>query len=102
MDNTERPRRQPNNSRPSEPRKRKPIARPRSDISWSEVDNQILRDAIVSVCDNGAAIILGKTTDGGALSITVLDGNDKIREWPHTVEETENTLRWLVDMFANN
>ena len=100
MDNTTKPQRRPNNPATNGQRQRKAGPRPRAIVSWSEIDNQVLRDAIVSVCDNGAAIILGKTTDGGALSITVLDGNDKIREWPHSIEDTENTLRWLVDMFA--
>jgi hypothetical protein len=102
MDNANKPQRRPNNPATSGKRERKTGPRPRSTVSWSEVDNQLLRDAIVSICDNGAAVIFGKTTDGGALSITVLDGNDKIREWPHSIEDVENTLRWLVDMFSTD
>lgn len=73
--------------------------RPGTSVTWSDIPNQLLRDAIVAVADNGAAIMLGRTSDGGALSITVLDGQDKIREWPHSVDDCETTLRWLIDMF---
>jgi hypothetical protein len=75
---------------------------PRSTISWGDVPNQLLRDAVVAVTDAGAAFLISTTTDRGALSITVLDGNDKIREYPHNVDEAELTLRWLVSMFASD
>lgn len=82
---------------------RKPPARsPRQTVEWDGVPNQLLRDAICAVTGRGAAIMLSRTTDGGALSITVLDGGERIKEYPRDVDECEQTLRWLVDMFSSD
>lgn len=86
---------------PNNPSGGKRIApRERTTITWGEIDNGLLRNAVCAVADNGAAILLGKTSDGGALSIKVFDGNDKVEEWPHSVADCESTLRWLIEMFA--
>lgn len=82
---------------------RKPTApRPRQTVGWDSVSNQILRDAICAVTGRGAAIMLSRTSDGGALSITVLDGSERIKEYPRDSDECEATLRWLVDMFSDD
>jgi hypothetical protein len=96
------PRREPNPKRPGGSKQR-PI-RPREihTADWSEVQNQAIRDVVVAVTHAGAAIMFGRTSDKGAFSITVLDGDERIREWPHTVEECESTIRWLLDMFATD
>lgn len=92
---------EPNRNGPSEDRGRDYSRRPVDPISWSDISNQELRDAVCAITDQGAAILLGTTTDRGALSITVLDGDQRIREWPHTAEETSKVLRWLVAMFSS-
>lgn len=89
-----------NNNGPSHSRQRDYSRRPVDPIGWGEADNQQLRDCICAVTDAGAAIMLGRTSDGGALSITVLDGEQRIREWPHSAEELGKTLSWLTKMFA--
>lgn len=96
------PRREPNPKRPAGG-KRRPI-RPREihTADWSEVPNQAIRDVVVAITNAGAAIMFGRTSDKGAFSITVLDGDERIREWPHTAEECESTIRWLLDMFATD
>jgi hypothetical protein len=71
-------------------------------VSYDGVSNQLLRDTIVAVTDAGAAILLSRTADRGAFSVQVYDGNERIREWPHTVEELESVLGWLRDMFASD
>lgn len=81
----------------------KPPARsPRKTVEWDSIPNQLLRDAICAVTGRGAAIMLSRTTDGGALSITVLDGSERIKEYPRDSDECEATLRWLVDMFSGD
>lgn len=96
------PAREPNIRRNAEQRKRDFSKRPQKSVQWSEVGNQLLRDTVCAIADSGAAIMFGRTSDGGAYSITVLDGDSKIREWPHTVDECETTLRWLVQMFSTD
>lgn len=71
-------------------------------VSYDSIDNQLLRDTVVSVTNAGAAILLGRTSDGGAFTIQVYDGNERIREWPHTSEEAEAVLTWLRDMFSSD
>jgi hypothetical protein len=75
---------------------------PRQTVEWDSVPNQLLRDAICAVTGRGAAIMLSRTSDGGALSITVLDGGERIKEYPRDADECEATLRWLVDMFSSD
>jgi hypothetical protein len=62
----------------------------------------LLRNAVVAVADAGAAIQLSKTSDGGALVIHVYDGANKVDEYPRRVDEVEDTLRWLVNMFTDD
>lgn len=45
--------------------------------------------------------MFGVTTDGGAYSICVLHGSQKVKEYPHTTEECEAVLANLTDWFAN-
>lgn len=79
-----------------------PVRGPRKTVEWDSIPNQLLRDAICAVTGRGAAIMLSRTTDGGALSITVLDGGERIKEYPRDSDECEATLRWLVDMFSSD
>jgi hypothetical protein len=92
----------PNTGRPAGPNRRDFATRPREKVSWSEINNQLIRDAIVAVCGAGAAIQLSETSDGGALSIRVYDGDNAVKEYPHTVDEAEKTLTWLVGMFSGD
>lgn len=94
------PRRQPNNKRSSGSRTRVADNRPKHIADWTEIGNQQLRDAICAITASGGAIMFGLTSDRGAYSITVLDGDQRIREWPHTPEECTDTLGWLVQMFS--
>lgn len=71
-------------------------------VSWADVDNQILRDSVVAVTGEGAAIMFGQTSDGGALSLLVLDGSEKIKQYPNSVESAESVLRWITQMYSND
>lgn len=89
------------NRRPIATKERSQSRRFRSNpVSYAECDNQLLRDTVVAITENGAAVLLGRTSDGGAFTVQVYDGNDKISEYPHTVEELEAVLRWLCSMFS--
>ena len=43
-------------------------------VSASDCEATILRDCIGAVTDTGDAIMFGRTTDGGALSVSVYSG----------------------------
>lgn len=58
-----------------------------SGASWSEVNPDELLHFITKWCDAGNCAIFGKTSDGGALSITAIAGSDRYREWPKNGEE---------------
>lgn len=71
-----------------------------SSITWADIPNQLIRDALVSVCDNGASIMFSRTSDGGALGVRVFDGDQILKEYPHTVEEAAQVLGYLVDVYG--
>lgn len=74
--------------------------RPVIEIHWSDIDATTLRLAVDSATRAGAAIMFGRTTDGGALSVCILDGPDKIKEYPHSASEAEALLRAVSEEFA--
>jgi len=96
------PKKHPNTGGRAGNGKRNFAGRPATHVSWSEVANQLLRDAIVAITDAGGAFLIGRTSDGGALSMQVLDGDERIKEYPHTVDECEALLRWLISMYSSD
>lgn len=50
-----------------------------------QVDPTKLHNAIGACVHAGAAIMFGRTQDGGAFSVVILDGADKVKEYPNTV-----------------
>lgn len=67
---------------------------------WGDIDPTTLRLAIDAVTRAGGAIMLGLTSDGGAYSICVLQGNEKAKEYPHGKLEAEETLKALADWYV--
>lgn len=80
--------------------KRGYIGRQRASIAWDEIPQHDIGDLVQSITGAGCAVILGKTSDGGALSITILDGDERYREWPHTTEEFAEVLAWVVGRYS--
>lgn len=74
--------------------------RPAIEIHWSDLDASKLRGAVDAVTRMGGAIILGVTSDGGALSICILDKDTKIREYPHTAVEAEVVLDAIMEEYT--
>lgn len=44
--------------------------------------------------------MLGRTSDGGALSVCILDGDTKIKEYPHTADEVADVVQAIIDEYA--
>ena len=74
--------------------------RPAIEIHWSDVDAQKLRGAVDALTRRGCAVILGVTSDGGALSVCILDKDTKIREYPHTGLEAEQLLDVILEEYT--
>jgi hypothetical protein len=45
--------------------------------------------------------MFGRTSDGGALSVCILDGDTKIKEYPHTAEEATTVLKAVAEEFVD-
>ena len=71
-----------------------------SPVFWSDIDPGVMRLCIDAVARSGGAIMLGTTSDGGAYSICVLSGNEKAKDYPHSKEECEATLKQMADWFV--
>lgn len=67
--------------------------------SWETVDGRLIKACIVSASENGCAVILGKTSDGGALSFTLLNSGPAIKRWPKNTESAESLLHEIIATF---
>lgn len=71
------------------------------EVYWSEVPDTLMRLAVDAVSRAGGALMFGRTRDGGALSIMVLQDNDKLKAYPHTGQEAQEYLERLVDEYTS-
>lgn len=46
---------------------------------WSKVSEEALLGAISAVTANGAALLFGRTRDGGTLCLTLCDGDQRLK-----------------------
>lgn len=68
-------------------------------IGWHDIGDDIIASLIATVTNAGAAVMLSKTSDGGALAITILDGDSKLKEYPRSETEVNNFTLWLKDEY---
>lgn len=76
--------------------------RARRGFSWSEIDPDDLGKFVQFVTSKGLAVILGVTSDGGAGSVTILDGDKRLREWPSSKNDFDELYTALVDTYGAN
>jgi len=74
--------------------------RPVMEVHWGDIDPTLIRLAIDACTRKGAAIMAGRTSDGGALSVCILDGDTKIKEYPHSVADAEALLRAIAEEYV--
>jgi hypothetical protein len=67
---------------------------------WQDIDTKLIATAVALITTAGAAIILGITSDGGAYSLCVLDGTQKIKEYPHGSEACTILLQSLIEHYT--
>lgn len=54
-------------------------------------------DAVQAAILGGLGVLLAPTSDGGAISVTVYDGDERLRSYASTGDEWEEVLRALTD-----
>lgn len=64
---------------------------------WDEVDGDVLRAAAEAVSRLGHALMLGRTSDGGALSVTILAGAARTKKY---FDDSRNAQEWLRHVTA--
>lgn len=65
-------------------------------VTWEEVSGPLLKSAIVAASEDGCALILGKTSDGGALSLTLLGPGQPVKRWFKSKELAESFLHEVI------
>lgn len=62
---------------------------------------ELFLNTLALLVDNGAALIIAGTRSGDALVITLLDGDDREKVYPTTVDELREALTDLAAAYAN-
>lgn len=66
-------------------------------VRWAQVSGPLIKDAIGFVTSRGDAITFGRTTDGGALSVTILSGSERLKQYATSHEEAEELLMQVIE-----
>lgn len=66
-------------------------------LRWADLDPQVVLAAIEAATALGAGLILGRTSDGGAVSVCILAGDTKPRIYASSVEEAHRRLRQVTE-----
>jgi len=76
--------------------------RQRQQLSWASAPVQTMRSFIGIATDNGAAVLFGRTMDGGALMVQVLNGNDRYKEYITTYADIVPVLADIIEEFVSS
>lgn len=69
-------------------------ASPRKDAAtWEEADADELWRTIYEVTGAGDALMFGRTRDGGAVTLVVLSGDERVRQYATGAEEISELLK---------
>lgn len=63
--------------------------------------NTFLGQAIDAAMRQGCAVLLGHTRDGGALCITILDGDDRHRTYATNGDELDQAVASMIEMYKD-
>ena len=58
-------------------------------LSWADVEPKLLASAVAAATGAGAALLFSRTSDGGALALTILDGQTKTKLYPSGTQVAE-------------
>ena len=63
------------------------------------IDREILTSALLSVVEHGCALMIGATRDHGAISLILMDGQQRHKLYPSNAQELDQALRDLIESF---
>ncbi len=69
----------------------------RQSISWSVVGETSIHAFIYKLSDLGWTCCFSRTSDGSALSLTVMAGQEKIKEYIHPGDDVLNVLNSILE-----
>jgi len=93
-------RRRPNPQGSSRGYSRANIGRSRNSFNFQNLDAEDIGRFVQRATTAGLAVILGVTSDGGAVSVTILDGDERIREWPNCKDDWDKLHTWLCTAYG--
>lgn len=67
---------------------------------YTEVPN--IGKALQVLCNAGCAAIVGATRDGGAMVLTILDGDTRHRTYCSTSAELQEAVDAIIDMYGED
>ncbi len=62
----------------------------------------LLGSALDSVLQCGCAVLMGRTRDGGAVVLTVLDGSERYRTYCSNSDERKAAIRFMAEQYAES
>jgi hypothetical protein len=65
-------------------------------------DGPLWLEAIATALDGGAALLFSPTSDGGAFSVTLLDGDERSRSYCATGDELTSCLQAVLAHFGSD
>ena len=68
-------------------------------VSFTDISD--IAEVLDVVIAAGCAIMLGRTRDGGALVLTILDGDDRYRTYCADNTELQNAVNALLKMYTD-
>jgi len=71
-------------------------------LNLDSIDADTLKRAILSLLQRAVGVTLGVTRDGGALSVTLLDNGETVREYVRATEDVNLYLSGLAEDFGND
>lgn len=71
-------------------------------LDLNSIDADTLKRAILELLKRAVGITFGVTRDGGALSVTILDNGENIREYVRATEDINLYLSGLADDFGKD
>lgn len=72
----------------------------RGALTWSDADSDDLRDTVASVTEDGAAVLLAKTSDGGALVLRVIADRESVPFYAPDMASLNEMMREVRDLNA--
>lgn len=94
------PTRKPNPERGNRGYQRANTGRARHSFNFKDIDAEDIGRFVQRVTSAGLAVVLGVTSDGGAVSVTILDGDERIRDWPNSIDAWQQLHTWFCTTYG--